>query len=201
MRFQDLPLILDGKHTVGERQLLDNFDRIEEQAQDLHSKHRDREYETVLQNCFDGTSTEIGVMNALNRYGAPTQFNPHKFDSKRPETFAYDLVSTLSQKMHYWEIKSMDDKRDMKYFSFNINSRKGGLDLTTYLYHGIKYTDFLILAAFEEDKINCSYDVYPKYAFDSKLFKEHVKRSTGGHYSHYVDITKMIDAGACLLIQ
>jgi len=175
-------------------------DIVEEQALAIHKRFPDRNYDVIYSHCEIGVCTELCIVTALRLAGFDAKRNPAKFDRTDPLTFAFDVIAEKNGKTYRFEVKSEKyNPNPLVYFSFNLNPKDGGRDLHTFLNHGVDLTDFLILVAYEETEHG--YDMYPEIIFDSKQFKQHVKMSHGGKYSHYVEVTKMIGEGHAILVE
>jgi hypothetical protein len=185
--------IFNNKFEVDTEQILSYYKKIEEQANRIH-KTSTRPYDVILKNCFEGSITELGILNALAKYSSSAKLNPKEFNFKDLDSYCWDVEVNINSINFRFEIKSMKNINPIQQFFFNYHIKRPGLDLSTYIDKGISKTDFLILAAYIQNINTCSYTILPKYIFSSNHFKSYMKRSTHNDtLSHYVSIEDMIN--------
>lgn len=188
--------VFAGEFFVDELQICQQLPAIEKQAREISGRSKSFDY--TLKQCFEGTLTELGILNALAARADDATLNPMEFDHKNPESYAWDVGATVGEEFERFEVKKLRNGLDNKYFEFNFRTVRPGLDLTTFLTHGFYKTRCLVLATCDlkprgvEDEIE--YIVRPKYIIDSTAFPKYCKETqrVGAPLTHYVDLDEIV---------
>lgn len=178
--------------------------RIEIQAEEI-SFHSNRSFDTIFHNCQQGTFCEFGSGLSIVASGIAKAFslNPAEFNKADPNSYAWDIVFDTEDGDKKAEVKMFNNSRNGDYFEFNIfplgAKRTPGIDATTFVNKGIKFTDFLILCDWidldEKPDVNAPsnahWKIIPRFVVDAKFFKEYIQPISGQPHRYRVNLDIM----------